>query len=267
MSWIPGIWRPLLEILVLWGVIYWTLVLIQGTRAVQVLRGLVVVLLFFFLTQQLGLHALSWALAKLLAIGVIAFLIIFQPELRRGLAQLGRGRFIGMILREEVIGEIVEAAGGLSRRRVGMLIAIERQVGLKLYVDGGVTVDGRVSNELLQTIFTPHAPLHDGGVVIQNDHIASCGSLFPLTQNTQVSKTLGTRHRAALGLSEETDAICVVVSEETGQISVAAEGRLELGLSPTQLHERLRQLFEIPHQRVPVLWDRWIRWTSRKGTP
>jgi diadenylate cyclase len=171
---------------------------------------------------------------------VVAFIVIFQPELRRGLAKLGEYTPFGLIVGEEkIIDEIVKAAFTLSKRNVGALIAIQRHVNLEPFIESGVPIDSVVSAELLTTIFMPHTPLHDGGVIIEGNKIKTAACLFPLTQNPNVSKTLGTRHRAALGLSEETDAVVVVVSEETGWVSLALRGELYRNLGAEELREKL----------------------------
>jgi diadenylate cyclase len=223
--------KILVEIAILWFVFYFILIFARETRGVQVLKGIIFIALFFIVTQKLGLDTINWIFTKLFAISVIAFLIIFQPELRRGLASIGQQRWPGFFFREsEVIKEVAESALSLSKRKIGALIAIERENRLSQYIETGIEMDAKVTTELLVTIFMPNTPLHDGGVIISGDRIIGAGSLFPLTQNPKVSKTLGTRHRAGLGLSEETDAVVIIVSEETGAISVAAGGNLTHGI-------------------------------------
>lgn len=225
------IWRPAVEILTLWYVFYRLLIFIKDTPAVQVLRGIVFLVILFFISliiaQKLQLVIISWILPKLFTIFLLAFLIIFQPELRRGLAQLGQGPVLGLFFREErITDEISEAVFTLSRKKVGAIIALERGIGLRPYLESGITLDSRVSSELIVTIFMPHTPLHDGGIIIHNGRIVAAGCLFPLTQNPRISKSLGTRHRAAVGLTDETDAVVIVVSEESGNVSLAREGKL-----------------------------------------
>lgn len=245
-------WKALLEILILWFVIYRLLLFIRGTRAVQILMGLVVLLIIFLLTQQLRLDILNWIMTKLLALSVLAFLIIFQPELRRGLARIGGQHIFGTALKEEQItDEVVNACAWLSKRKIGALVAIEREVGLKTYIESGIIIDSKVSSELLTTIFTPDVPMHDGGVIVEGDRIAAAGCLFPLTQNPHVTKTMGTRHRAAMGLTEETDAVCVVVSEETGAISIAKSGRLVQDVNEEDLRNNLLNLYK-PREAKPM---------------
>ncbi|MFA6599994.1 MAG: diadenylate cyclase CdaA [Candidatus Omnitrophota bacterium] len=238
-------WRPILEILFIWILIYNLFRFFEGTRALNVLLGLVVMAVIFNIAKFLNLHTINWVLTKMFAVGVVAFLIIFQPELRRGLARIGQNTFFGGFLKKGgTVDELIQACEYLSRNRIGALIAIERDIGLKNFIESGIAVDARVSAELLMTLFAPNTPTHDGGVIIQNDRLAACGSLFPLSQNPDLARHLGTRHRAALGLTEETDAVCVVVSEERGTISVAAAGRLSPDLDSEGLREQLVGLFK-----------------------
>ncbi len=228
------------EIAILWWVIYGILLFIKGTNAAQLLKGLIIVVILFFAASRFGLSAVSWILAKILAISVIGFLIIFQPEIRRGLARLGQfGMFTA---KEQIVDEIVKAAVWFSERKIGAIIAIEREVGLGSYIESGVHLDSKVTSELLTTIFTPNTLLHDGGVIIQLDRIVAAGCLFPLAQDSQIARQLGTRHRAAIGLTEETDAAVVVVSEETGAISVVVGGKLTRDLSKESLTKILANL-------------------------
>jgi len=228
------------EIAILWWVIYAVLVFIKGTRAVQLLKGLIVIALLFFLVEKLGLNAVSWILTKILALSVIGFLIIFQPEIRRGLARIGQ--FGIFTAKEQIVDELVKAAEWLSERKYGAIIAIEREVGLGSYIESGVNLDSKVNRELLETIFMPNTPLHDGGVVIQMDRITAAGCLFPLAQDSQLAKQQGTRHRAAVGLTEETDAVVIVVSEETGAISIVVGGKLTRDLPGESLGRVLTNL-------------------------
>lgn len=254
VDYILGFWKPLIEILVLWFIYYTLLVFLKGTRAIQVLRGIVILVVMFFLAQHFGFYTLDWILTRLLAISVVAFLILFQPELRRGLASLGQGRIFYISPAEaKIIEELSETALILSKRKIGALIAIEREVNLDSYLESGVPMDSKISNELLCTIFTPNAPLHDGGVVIQQDRIAVAGCLFPLTENPKISKLLGTRHRAAIGLTEMTDAVVIVVSEETGGISIAIGGRLTRQLDKDGLTRILKNLYR-PRQQSQNAW-------------
>lgn len=245
---------PYLEITVLWYALYILLVFIKGTRTVQVLKGLLILLFAFLLSQILDLEVINWILFKAFGIAVITFLIIFQPELRRGLARLGQSPFFGVFSKEhqKIMDEIVKAVIALSGKRIGALIALEREIGLKTYIESGVYVSSKVSSELIGTIFMPNTPLHDGGLIIRGGRIQAAGCLFPLIENPKVSKTLGTRHRAALGLSEETDAVVIVISEETGSISVAVAGKLMRNLDEINLRKNLDKFYG-PEKRMKSL--------------
>ncbi|MCX5677613.1 MAG: diadenylate cyclase CdaA [Candidatus Omnitrophica bacterium] len=235
-------WKIIVEISILWYVIYMSFLFVKGTRSEQLLKGLLVLGAIFFVTQQLGLYAISWVLTRLIPISIIALVVIFQPELRRGLAQLGQ---LGMHQTNvELIEEIAGAAANLSRRKIGALIVIEREVGLKSYVESGTPIDAKVTNYLLTSIFIPQSPLHDGAVVIQQGRLVAAGCVLPLPEEEKTfPKALGMRHRAAVGISEETDAVCVVVSEETGAVSVAHAGKLTHGLDEEALVRTLKNLF------------------------
>ena len=257
------IWRPALEIIVLWYVFYHLLFFIKGTPAAQVLRGLIFLIIVFFISlfiaQKLGLTIISWILPKFLAILLLCFLIIFQPELRRGLARLGQGSILGFFFREErIIDEIIEAVYGLSKKKIGAIIALEREIGLKPYIESGVSLDSKVNSELINTIFMPHTPLHDGGIVIQDGRIVAAGCLFPLTRNPRIAKALGTRHRAAVGLTDETDALVVVVSEETGAVSLAREGKLTRAVDKESLTRILNNAFVQP-RKPKFSWKHLLR--------
>jgi diadenylate cyclase len=229
-----------LEIAILWWIIYAILLFIKGTRAAQLLKGLIIVVLLFFLVEKLGLNAVSWILTKILALSVIGFIIIFQPEIRRGLARIGQ--FGVFTAKDQIIDEIVKAVTWLAEKKIGAIIAIEREVGLKSYIESGVHLDSKVKSELLTTIFMPNTLLHDGGVVIQLDRVVAAGCLFPLAQDPHLARQLGTRHRAAIGLTEETDAVVVVASEETGAISVVTGGKLTRDLDGEALENVLINL-------------------------
>jgi diadenylate cyclase len=240
-----AVWRPLLEIIFIWVLIYNLFRFFEGTRAMNVLMGLVAMAVIFNIAKYLNLHTINWVLTKMFAVGVVTFLIIFQPELRRGLARIGQSTFFsGFLKKGGTVDELVQACEYLSRNRIGAIIAIERDASLKSFIENGIVLDARVSAELLMTLFAPNTPTHDGGVIIQNDRIAACGSLFPLSQNPDLARYLGTRHRAALGLTEETDSVCVVVSEERGTISIAAFGKLTQDLTSESLREQLVGLFK-----------------------
>ena len=221
---------------------------VKGTRAFQVLKGLAIIFVItsvaaFFVTQKLELYALNWIIERFFAIIVITLIILFQPELRQGLARIGqRGVFSLSVLEQHIIQEIVNAASLLSKKKIGAIMAIERDASLRIYIESGIALDAQVTNELINTIFMQNTPLHDGGIIVRAERILSAGCLFPLTDNPHISKKLGTRHRAAIGLTEETDAVVVVVSEETGFISVAVDGKLTQDLDTEGLGKMLKNL-------------------------
>ncbi len=241
-------WKAIVEITILWIVFYQIMLFFKGTRAIQVLRGLIVLVFAFFIFQILRLETLDWLMTHFFAISVIGILVIFQPEIRQGLAKLGQQKiFKGGLYEEElkeIIAQIVSAVDILSRKKTGALIAIEKEDSLKEYIESGVKIDSRISAELIQTIFTPNSLLHDGGLIIQNTRIIAAGCLFPLTEKPNLDRILGTRHRAAIGLAEQTDAIVVVASEETGDISLCYNGKLFRDLDLGQLSEKLKSNFK-----------------------
>ena len=250
-----GILKSILEIGFIWILIYSMIRFLQGTRAVQVLTGLLILVVLFNVAKFLELSTINWVLRKLFAAGVLAFLILFQPELRRALARIGQNTVFNPFLKKGgTVDEVVEACARMSRMKRGALIAIQRDVGLKNYVESGIPLDARISSELLVTIFATNVPTHDGAVIIEGNRIASASSLFPLSQNLELVRGLGTRHRAAIGLTEETDAVCVVVSEETGGISVSVYGKLTRDLDEDGLRRVLKSLFR-PEERGKAFLD------------
>lgn len=224
---LPG-WGGTLEILVLAWFYYMVIVFFRGTRSAQVLTGLIVLIVALVsLTWWLNLEQLNWLLGRLTLYLAVALFIIFQPEIRRALAEVGRQPlFQPQTGSKQLIEHVVEAVTLLAERKIGALVAIEGDIGTRAIQETGTLLDSAVTPEMLATIFFPHTPLHDGGVIIRDNRIVAAGCLFPLTQRSDVAKGLGTRHRAAIGLSEETDAVVIVVSEETGTISVSWKGRL-----------------------------------------
>jgi diadenylate cyclase len=236
--------RMAVEIGLLAFVIYQLLMLIRGTRAMQVIIGLIFVGLFSLVADYFNLHVISSLLDKFWLTFFIAVVVLFQPEFRRVLAQIGqRGLLWGLISeKQSYLDEIVKAACTLSQKRVGALIVIEREGSLDKFAESGVRVGGEVNAKLIQTIFSPYTPLHDGALIIQNGVIMAAACLLPLTEKTEVEPELGTRHRAAIGLTEEYDAVVVVVSEETGIISVAEAGALVRNLDEETLTTALRKL-------------------------
>lgn len=247
----------LFQILVLAAGYYYIFLFLRGTRGAQVLVGLAFLLAILIgLTQLFSLDALNWILRRISVFFGLALLIIFQPEIRRALAELGRQPlFTAAKQKREVVESIVEAVMSLAEHRIGALVAVERDTTASAILETGVRLDAAVTPELLASIFYPHTPLHDGGVVIRGGRIVAAGCVFPLSQKTELHRELGTRHRAALGLSEETDAVVVVVSEETGAISVSYQGRLSRGLD----EERLRRFLSGLLVRDTGAESRWQR--------
>ncbi|OGW14270.1 MAG: TIGR00159 family protein [Nitrospinae bacterium RIFCSPLOWO2_12_FULL_45_22] len=245
-----GTWRFLLDLLdigIITFIFYRLFLLIRGTRALQMLIGLAILAAATVISQVVELHTTSWLLQNFWTIWVLAIIILFQPELRRALAQVGRSSLFNWFYPVEktpVLDEVVKATLSLAAKKIGALIVFERDTPLEDFMEGGIAVDGEVSQELLTSIFLPYSPLHDGAVVISGKRIAWASCYLPLTLNPQLSNTLGTRHRAAVGLTEETDAIAIVVSEETGDISLAAQGTLTKHVEPLGLKIALTQLFE-----------------------
>jgi diadenylate cyclase len=228
LAFLPGP-IDLFQILLVAAAIYYVLKLLARTRAIQMLAGLLVLSLTYFLARIFNLDLIRTLLEELFRYGAIAAIIVFHPELRAGLARLGQTRMIRLFNRmeeREVVEELVEAVERLTRARIGAIIAVQRDVGLDEYAETGTRIQARVAADLVVSLFAPYGPLHDGAVLIEGDTIIAAGVILPLTQFPVADKSLGTRHRAALGLSEETDALVVVVSEETSQISLAHRGRL-----------------------------------------
>jgi diadenylate cyclase len=235
----PG-WRDILEVAIVSLAIYRVLLVIHRTRAMQVLVGLIVLAVAYGLAYVLRLGMIVYLLTLIFSYGAIALLIVFAPELRAALAQIGRSPMsrLFVTLREgEIADEVSNAVERLSRSGIGAIIAIEREVSLEEYILSGSRMQAKVSADLLATIFTPYSPLHDGAVIIRGDNIVAAGCILPLSQAELADRSLGTRHRAALGLSEETDALVLVVSEETSTITIAHSSRLRRDMSPEQVRE------------------------------
>ncbi len=235
-------WLDIVEILVVAYVIYRLLMFLVGTRALQILIGLISLGLIYFIAAQLNLNMIVTLLGLVFTYGIFAAIVLFQPELRHALSQLGRTRAVQFFTgasQSAAAEAVTEAAERLSRTGTGALIAVEGEVSLTDYVDTGIPLSATVSADLLATIFTPYSPLHDGAVIIRGDHIIGAGCVLPLTQYPVADRSLGTRHRAALGLSDESDATVVVVSEETAKMSIAMRGILHRGVTPQQIREVL----------------------------
>jgi diadenylate cyclase len=242
----PFGWWDLLDIAIVSVLLYEFLKLIRGTRAVQMGVGTLIIVGLFYVSRLAPLQTVNWLIRNILVYVAFAAIVIFQSDIRRALAHFGQAPFFRYFNRQEAaqetIEEIVVAATMLSTQRVGAIIAIERDIGLRNYIESGIPLDAILTYDLLVTIFHPGSPLHDGAVILQEDRVAAAACFLPLTVNPRVSRELGTRHRAAIGLTEEGDAVAVVVSEETGQISLAIDGRIQRGLTPDDLRERMRSL-------------------------
>jgi len=220
--------------------------LIRGTRAVQMALGGAVILGLFYLSGWSHLETLNFLIRNFAGYVVFAVIVLFQADIRRALAHLGRAPFFRYFAKaesaEESIEELIVASGLLAAKRIGAIIAIERQVGLRNYIEGGIPLDALLTYDLLLSIFQPSSPLHDGAVIVQTDRVAAAACFLPLTVNPKLSKELGSRHRAAIGLTEESDAVAIVVSEETGSISVVVDGQIERGFDADALRLRLQSL-------------------------
>jgi diadenylate cyclase len=239
--------KGLVDILLVSFIIYNLFLLIRGTRAVQMAFGIVLIILAYYLSETFELHTVHWLLRNFLSYIVIAIIVLFQAEIRRGLATFGTNPFLNFFYKQEknpAIEEIVMASTTLSQKRIGGLIVIENEVGLKTYIEGGILLDAVVTFDLLLSIFYPKSPLHDGAVIIKNGRIMAASCFLPLTTNPRLSKDLGTRHRAALGISEESDAVVIVISEETGLISLVYRGKIHRNLQTTSLRNHLYLIIE-----------------------
>ncbi|MCD7035995.1 diadenylate cyclase CdaA [Metabacillus sp. GX 13764] len=235
------------DILLVWFVIYKLIMVIRGTKAVQLLKGITVIVLVKFLSSTLGLNTLSWLMDQAITWGFLAIIIIFQPELRRALEQLGRGSLFSRNgvpqeeLQQQTVEAIVKATSYMAKRRIGALMTIEKDTGMSDYIETGIPMNANVSSELLINIFIPNTPLHDGAVILQKGQVAAAACYLPLSESPFISKDLGTRHRAAVGISEVTDSVTIVVSEETGNVSVAINGELHKELDDQALRELLTE--------------------------
>jgi diadenylate cyclase len=237
-------WTAGIEILLLAVSIYYGYLYFRGTRGAKVFTGLAILFIFLTLVSQiLNLTVISWLLRSLTAFVAVALVVIFQPELRRALAELGSNHFFSSARQNrETIDIVADAVFELANKQLGALIAIERDTGIRSFAESGVNLDCEISQELLLTIFFPKTPLHDGGIIIRDDRIIAAACIFPVSQREDLDRTLGLRHRAGLGITEESDAIAIVVSEETGNISVCHRGKIERGFKPGNLEKRLAEL-------------------------
>lgn len=258
-----------IDIVVVWYVLYKLLGLIQGTKAVQLLKGIFVIVIAKIATSLFGLSTLDYLLKQVIEWGFVGIVIIFQPEIRRALEQLGRGKIFqrsGNHQEEEqtrLIEAMKKSVSYMAKRRIGALISIEKETGLTEYIETGIAMDATVSSELLINIFIPNTPLHDGAVIMQKDKIAAAACYLPLSESPFISKELGTRHRAALGLSEVTDAITIVVSEETGAISLTVNGNLHRDLKIEEFEALLRKAWFGSEQEATQA-SKWT-WRGKKN--
>jgi len=247
-------WQDILDILVVAFVFYQVISIIRGTRSVQMVLGLLVLTIVYFMASILDLATLMWLMKTFLSSIFLIVIIVFQQDIRRALTQVGKTPFQRSLdIKEKDIDEIVRTAFYLSKRRIGALIVIERESGMRDFVESGFAIDAKMSKELLISLFMPASPLHDGGVIIKDGRIKTAGSILPLTQNPYINKQYGTRHRAAIGLSEETDAVVIVVSEETQNVSLVQYGALTSVNDEPTLANSMRAIFLAKEER-PHTW-------------
>ncbi|KPJ64442.1 hypothetical protein AMJ44_12805 [candidate division WOR-1 bacterium DG_54_3] len=261
-------WIDIADILIVAILFYYILLWLRGTRAIPLIRGLILVLLIYLGGRLLGLYTINWLFDKFVAVIAIMLVILFQPELRRTLERFGRGRLLGSLGFAPVahgsffVRNIVRAVEQLSENKVGALIVLERITGLTEHLESGVRLDAMLSAELLVSVFNPKSPLHDGAVVIQGDRILAASCLLPLSESRLLDKRLGTRHRAAVGISELSDALVIVVSEKSGIISLAENGFLTRYLTKDQLEERLFSLYKVEKVKIEKIlpFKSWKIW-------
>ncbi len=253
-------WQDILDILVVAFIIHQLILIIKGTRSVQMILGLVILSALYFMSVALDMAALQWLLNTFLGSLLLIVVIVFQSDIRRALTQVGKSPFQkSRDMAERELDEIVRAAFYLSKRRIGALMVLEGESGLQDFVESGTSLDAVLSKELLISIFMPVSPLHDGGVIIQKGRIQTAGCILPLTKNPHINKRFGTRHRAAIGLSEETDAVVVVVSEETQEVSLVRHGALTLMSDDMTLTKGLHAIFVAKEAPAQISWKHWIR--------
>lgn len=251
-----------IDILLVTYLIYKLIIVLRGTRAIQLFKGIIFIVVTWMLSTYFGLKTLQWLMSQALNIGVLAILIIFQPELRRALEQLGRGRIFSRSHQPDdqvalrMVGELIKAMQYMAKRRIGALLVIEKETGLSDYIETGIEIGGKISSELLINIFIPNTPLHDGAVIIRKEMVMAAGCYLPLSENPMINKELGTRHRAGIGMSEVSDAISLIVSEETGQISIARNNEINRDLSEDDLREYLLLELQPPVKTSVPIWQR-----------
>ncbi|GFN36494.1 diadenylate cyclase CdaA [Tepidimicrobium xylanilyticum] len=260
--------KDIVDIFIVAMAFYKLFKLIRETRAEQLTKGIIALFVFTKVSDWLQLYTVHWILDKTMTVGILALIIVFQPELRRALEYIGRSNFFTKSFIEikdeslsQLVEEIVEAVASLSRQKIGALIVIERTTGLSEVIETGTRIDGKVSSDLLINIFIPNTPLHDGAVIVKEDIIKAAGCFLPLTENTSLSKDLGTRHRAALGISEKSDSLSIIVSEETGAISIAENGSLARYLDTKTLRQILMDMYKPKDQKSTFI----AKWRRKDG--
>jgi len=271
LTWVDAV-KDAADILIVSFLIYKVMQLIRGTRAVPLIKGILLLVVTWALSTWLNLYTLRWLMNQIFTFGIVTILIIFQPELRRALEQLGRGRLFSRTFHSEDqdvqfrIHEVIKAVNYLSRRKIGALIVFERETGLSDYSDTGIKMESHLSAELLINVFIPNTPLHDGAVIIRGPQIVAAGCYLPLSENPFISKELGTRHRAGIGISEVSDAISIIVSEETGTVSLAIGGQLVHDIQEESLISKLFEELRPAAKARGVDWKRfWKREEGERG--
>ena len=248
-------WRDALDVLIVAFLIYQLLLLIRGTHAVQMALGALVLVLVYWVSNLLDLETVNWILRTFLPYVVFGIIVVFQAEIRKALAHLGKTPLLGAFQSEKtegVIDEVVLALTTLASDKTGAIVVLEREIGLRAYIETGIALDAIVTYDLLISIFNPGTPLHDGAVVIQGNRVAAGACFLPLTTNPQLSRALGSRHRAAIGVTEDTDALALVVSEETGTISLVAGGQIRRGLDGRDLKQALLEALDVEEAEAPA---------------
>ncbi|MDO5717975.1 MAG: diadenylate cyclase CdaA [Tissierellia bacterium] len=254
-------WQDVVDIMIVALILYKLMILIKETRAEQLIKGIIALLIFNFVTKKLELYTIGWILSNTMFYGMLSLLIVFQPELRRGLEYIGRSNFLSKPIVEikgeqinRITNEMTAAISSLARQKIGALIVIEKNTGLNEIIESGTDLNADISSELLINIFIPNTPLHDGAVVIRGDKIKAAACFLPLTDNITLSKELGTRHRAAIGISERSDAIAIIVSEETGGVSIAETGQITRYVDDETLKLILKGVFSREDTGLLSLW-------------
>lgn len=263
-----NILRVIVDITLVWYVFYKLIMLLRGTKAIQLLKGIFVVLFIYLISYILNLQTVQVMIEQVIVWGPVALIVLFQPELRRALEQIGRGSFFSRNRHseEEILNQTIDAlvtsSSYMGKRRIGALITIERETNMGDYIETGIPIQGQLSHQLLTNIFVPNTPLHDGAVIIHDDQIIAAACYLPLSESPFISKELGTRHRAAMGISEVSDALTIIVSEETGNISYTRNGELHRDISHEELNDLLRQDLGTSFSKTPTLKN-W-NWRGRK---